>query len=122
MAFGWPPLNITTSAPSSLRQEKSGSASRPVRKKPSISFTWAKCTAGGMRPSFSGVKAWLSADCTTWALPSRSSPMAETTGGATDPSGTRPTYRRKQTDIVEMSADHKPAKDKESALEGKNDL
>ena len=41
----------TTSAPSSLRQSKSGSGSRPVRKKPSISLIWAKWRTPDPRPA-----------------------------------------------------------------------
>src|SRR5687767_4876629 len=41
-AIGWPALNMTTSAPSSFFHVNAGSASRPVRKNPSISLIWAK--------------------------------------------------------------------------------
>jgi hypothetical protein len=98
-------LNITTSAPSSFFQLKAGSASRPVRKNPSISFTCAKCTASGVSPLSRVAKPWLRADCTTCADPSFNAASAETPGGETDHSGSRPSALRKPPDIVEMSGE-----------------
>src|SRR3546814_10367878 len=43
----------------------------------------SKWTTGGVLPSLSGAKEWLSADCTTWAEPSSRASMAEAPGGAT---------------------------------------
>ena len=75
---------MTTSAPSSFFQEKSGSGSRAVTKKPSISLIWAKWTAVGVSPLASELNAWLGADWMTWASPSSSALMAETPGGETE--------------------------------------
>ena len=105
IASGWPPLKSTTSAPSSFFQVKAGSAWRPVRKNPSISLTWAKWTASGVSPLSSAVNPWLSADCTTCAEPSFSAASAETPGGETDHSGSRPSALRNPPDIVEMSGE-----------------
>ena len=105
MASGWPPPNSTTSAPSSLRQSKSASGSRPVRKKPSISLIWAKWTTPGASPLDSGPKAWLSADWTTWAEPSLSAAMAETPGGDTDQSASSPSSARNPPAIVAISGE-----------------
>ena len=105
MASGWPPPNNTTSAPSSLFQENSGSGSRPVRKKPSISLIWAKWTTPGSSPFDSGPKAWLSADCTTWAEPSFKAAMAETPGGETDQSASSPTSARNPPAMVAISGE-----------------
>ena len=105
IASGWPALNITTSAPSSFFHAKSGSASRPVRKKPSISLICAKCTAGGVSPLSSGPKPWLSADCATCAEPSLSASIADMPGGETDHCGSRPSASRNPPDMVEMSGE-----------------
>ena len=46
-----------------------------------------------------------SADCTTCALPSFSDWIADTPGGETDHSGSRPSCFRNPPDIVEMSGE-----------------
>ncbi len=66
MALGWPPLKQTRSAPSNFSQMKSGSASRLVRKNPSISLICAKCLTLGVSPLPNVVNPWLNADCATW--------------------------------------------------------
>ena len=57
MAIGWPPWSTITFLPLSLSQVKALSGLRPVRKKPSFSLIWAKCTAGGFLPCSSGREA-----------------------------------------------------------------
>ena len=105
IASGWPPPNSTTGAPSSLRQSNPGSGSRAVRKNPSVSLIWAKWTTPGSSPRDSGPKAWLSADCTTWALLSFKAAMADTPGGETDHSASSPSSARNPPAMVAISGE-----------------
>src|SRR3990172_3728182 len=105
MACGCPPLKVTTSAPSRFFQVKAGSALRPVRKNPSISLTWAKCTAAGVSPLSSEAKPLLTSECTTAADPSFKAAIAETPGGEIDHAGSRPSALRNPPDMVEMSGE-----------------
>src|SRR5882672_10380903 len=89
MASGWPPWSTSTRLPSSLSQVKEGSAARPVRKKPSFSLIWAKCTTGGRCPFSSGPKPCEGADWATWTVPSTSPSMPDLPGGAIECRSTR---------------------------------
>ena len=80
MASGWPPWSTSTRLPLSLSQEKAGSGARPVRKNPSISLIWAKCTAGGAWPFSSGPKPWDGADWHTCTVPATTPSIADLPG------------------------------------------
>jgi len=87
----------------SLSQEKPGSATRPVRKKPSISLIWAKWTAGGVWPFSSGPKPCDGADWQTCTVPAATPSMADLPSGAIEWFGESPSSRRKPPAIVAIS-------------------
>ena len=70
--------------PRSLFQAKLGSDARPVRKNPSISLIWAKCTTGGARPRSSGPNPCEGADWQTCTVPATTPSMADLPAGATE--------------------------------------
>ena len=102
MAIGCPPWSTTTFRPFSLSQVNAGSALRPVRKKPSFSLIWAKCTAGGFLPCSSGVKPWLGADWATCTEPSSRPAMADLPGADTECLASSPCSFRKPPAMVAM--------------------
>src|SRR5262249_10237558 len=77
MASGCPPWSTSTFLPLSLSQVNAGSGARPVRKKPSFSLIWAKCTAGGICPFSSGPKPCDGADWHTCTVPATTPSMAD---------------------------------------------
>ena len=105
MAIGWPPWSTMTFLPFSLSQVKAGSGLRPVRKKPSFSLIWAKCTAGGCLPCSSGVKPWLGADCATCTEPSSRPAIADFPGAETECLASSPSVLRKPPAMVAISGE-----------------
>ncbi len=79
---------------------KEGSAARPVRKKPSFSLIWAKCTTGGRCPFSSGPNPCEGADWATCTVPFTSPSMADLPGGAIECFGSNPSAFRKPPAIV----------------------
>ncbi len=79
---------------------KPGSGARPVRKNPSISLIWAKCTAGGVWPFSSGPKPCEGADWQTCTVPATTPSMADLPAGATECRGASPSSARKPPAIV----------------------
>ena len=84
---------------------KPGSGTRPVRKKPSISLIWAKCTAGGAWPFSSEPNPCDGADWQTCTVPAATPSMADRPGGAIECRGVRPSWARKPPAIVAISGE-----------------
>src|SRR5437870_10998745 len=76
-----------------------------VRKKPSFSLIWAKCTAGGTWPFSSGPKPCDGADWQTCTVPATRLSMADLPGGAMECFATRPSSCRKPPAIVAISGE-----------------
>ncbi len=91
--------------PLSLSQVNDGSAARPVRKKPSFSLIWAKCTAGGFCPFSSGPKPWEGADWQTCTVPSTTPSIADLPAGAIECFGCRPSSFKKPPAMVAISGE-----------------
>ena len=105
MASGWPPWSTSTRLPESLAQSKAGSAARAVRKNPSFSLIWAKCTAAGICPFSSGPKPCDGADWQTCTVPATTPSIADLPAGAIECLGVSPSSFRKPPAIVAIKGE-----------------
>src|SRR5437870_10323418 len=76
-----------------------------VRKKPSFSLIWAKCTAGGAWPFSSGPKPCEGADWHTCTVPATTPSIADLPTGAFECLGCRPSSFRNPQAIVAISGE-----------------
>ncbi len=105
MAIGWPPWSMITRLPLSLSHVKAASGLRPVRKKPSFSLIWAKCSAGGFLPCSSAMKPCDGADWATCTEPSATLAIPDLPGAETECFPVSPSCFRKPPAIVAISGE-----------------